>query len=160
MFQVNRRKFLQGIMSVVVVAAFVHTLLAQVSDQDQDPERFTRPSKRPDPPSLTMRPGGKFVEATVPDTLDLAYRAELATNALTGTLDPEHNYEVYQLCVPGSDYPYFTHENTGFPTINPKYAEAMVMMRVMSGSEQNLEHQTKMMAMMLSRIKPPWVLLR
>ncbi len=106
-------------------------------------------------PNFGAAQKGWFEKLTVPDTLDLADRARLAINALTGTLDPDHEYEVYQLCVPGGDYPYFTHEGTGFPTINPKYAEALPMMRVMCGSEQNLEHQTGMMKMILSRIQPP-----
>ena len=33
---------------------------------------------------------GKTVEATVPDTLDLAERAGLALNCLTQVVDPDH----------------------------------------------------------------------
>ncbi|MAG34829.1 MAG: hypothetical protein CL878_01045 [Dehalococcoidia bacterium] len=35
--------------------------------------------------------GGERYEATVPDTLDLVERAELALNGLGGCLDPEQN---------------------------------------------------------------------
>src|SRR5207237_7515357 len=43
-----------------------------------------------------MRPRGKFVEATVPDTLDLAERARLSVNNLTHNVDPEDYYYVFQ----------------------------------------------------------------
>ena len=38
---------------------------------------------------------GTRYEATVPDTLDLADRAEVSLRVLTGALDPELNYELY-----------------------------------------------------------------
>ena len=94
-------------------------------------------------------------ECLAPDTLDLAERARLAINALTGTLDPDHKYEVFQLCGVGGECSYFVHENTGLPTINPKYAEALPMMRMMTGSTQNLDDQNAMMEIVLSLIKPP-----
>lgn len=144
--EMSRRRFLKNV---------VATTAAVTLNNESVMSSSAPTSGQPDIPSLVMRPGGTFVQANVPDTLDLAHRAELAINGLTGTLDPEHEYEVYQLCGAGGNYPYFVHENTGLPTINPKYAEALPMMRVMCGSEQNLEHQTGMMKMILSRIKPP-----
>ena len=40
---------------------------------------------------------GRFYETEVPDTLDLAARAALAVNSLTGSADPSRNYESF-LC--------------------------------------------------------------
>jgi len=144
MSKMSRRKFLEG----SATAAAATTLAPLLSARAQG----FGVSQVPD---LEMQPGGEFVEATVPDSLLLADRARLAVNGLTGTLDPEHGYEVYQLCSASGAYPYFTHENTGLPTINPKYAEALPMMRVMSGSTQNPDHDSEMMKVILSRIKRP-----
>ena len=38
---------------------------------------------------------GERYRATIPDTLDLADRTELALNGLGGSLDPELDYEMY-----------------------------------------------------------------
>ena len=58
-------------------------------------------------------------EAVVPDTLDLAGRAGLAVNALTGNADPERNYESY-LCAHMDNRPaYFSHGGGGRACPNP-----------------------------------------
>jgi hypothetical protein len=94
---------------------------------------------------------GRTPEAMVPDTLDLADRAELALHALTGALDPECDYEIYF-------YAHFRnparmiHETTGLPTNNPKFAESLPMMRVMCGSDLNLDIEAAMMKALLSNI--------
>ena len=41
-------------------------------------------------------PTASRYQAEVPDTLDLAERAALAVNALTGASDPEFKYETFQ----------------------------------------------------------------
>ena len=40
-------------------------------------------------------PRGEYYESEVPDTLDLADRASLAMNHLTGMVDPTQDYEIY-----------------------------------------------------------------
>jgi hypothetical protein len=42
-----------------------------------------------------ITPRGRYYEATVPDTLDLAERAKLAIHALTEALNPESGYSPY-----------------------------------------------------------------
>ena len=148
--EMKRRKFLQHSVATAAATIFTPTLSAQIFNQDI--ENVTR---RPVFPRLTMQQAGTFVEAEVPDTLDLAERAGLAINGLTGSLDSEQQYEVYQLQIPAESPAYFSHESTGLGTINPKYAEALPMMRVICGSEQNLGHERGMMHVILSRIKPP-----
>lgn len=89
---------------------------------------------------------------TMPDTLDLAQRAELSLHALTGALDADYGYELYffvQFC---QKPPVMIHESTGLPTNNPKFAEAQAMMRVMSGSNYNLDIQQEMMNSMLRNV--------
>lgn len=107
----------------------------------------TGPAGRPPAPPPASSPA-----ATVPDTLDLAQRAELALNALTGALDPEYGYELYFRVYFCRRPAMMHHEATGLPTNNPKFAEAQVMMRVMSGSEANLDVQHAMLRSMLRNL--------
>ncbi|OHB81616.1 MAG: hypothetical protein A2W31_15000 [Planctomycetes bacterium RBG_16_64_10] len=97
-------------------------------------------------------PTGKFYEAIVPDTLDLADRAALAINCLTGALDPDYGYELYFVARFNADPPYMHHEASGLPTNNPKFAESLPMMRLMSGSTQNLDIERRMMVRTLALI--------
>ena len=69
-------------------------------------------------------PGQRY-EALVPDTLDLAYRAELALHMLTNWPNPKCEYGVG--CGPHG------------VKLGTKFAEALPMMRDMSGSDLNLE---------------------
>lgn len=97
-------------------------------------------------------PKGKFYEATVPDTLDLADRAALAINCLTGALDPDYGYELYFVARFNANPPFMHHEASGLPTNNPKFAESLPMMRLMSGSAQNLDLERRMMERTLALI--------
>jgi len=98
------------------------------------------------------RPTGTSYEATVPDTLDLAERAALGVNCLTGALDPQYGFELYFVVQFTANPPYMHHEASGLPTNNPKFAESLPMMRVMSGSAQHLDIERAMMARTLALI--------
>ncbi len=104
-------------------------------------------------------PAGHTYAATVPDTLDLAERARLALNCLTGALDPADRggvqYEIYFLVRFAANPAFMYHEASGLPTINPKFAESMPLMRVMCGSDYNLDVERAMMESMLRWIEPP-----
>ena len=95
---------------------------------------------------------GTRVEATVPDTLDLAARAELAINGLGGTTDPGlgylHYFNQYFACQP----PYMAHHGAD-TTCTPKYVESFPMMRVMCGSECYLDLETAQRAALLGCIQ-------
>ena len=95
---------------------------------------------------------GKSYEATVPGTLDLADRAGLAVNCLTGALDPDYGYEIYFHVRFNANPAYMRHEASGLPTNNPKFAEALPMMRVMSGSTQHLDIERGMLKRMLALV--------
>lgn len=90
-----------------------------------------------------MKPRGGSYEATVPDTLDLAERAGLAANALTGSADSQHNYETYHGGHLDQRPPYLSH-GYGGPCMQ-KPVHALPMMRVMSGSSLNQDFDRKMM---------------
>lgn len=94
---------------------------------------------------------GTRYRATVPNTLDLAERAEIALNVLTGALDPDYNYELYFYTSFRFQPPFMCHERTGLPTNNPKFAEALPMMRVMCGSNLNRDIETHMMEYMVTK---------
>ena len=83
-----------------------------------------------------LKPQGERYEATVPDTLDLAERARLAVHGLTNFLNPAADYAPY-----GHVYfngnPAYLSDMPGGPPNWGKIAEALLMTRVMSGSEEN-----------------------
>ncbi len=101
---------------------------------------------------LINLPEGKSYERMIPDTLDLAERARLAINCLTGALDAEYGYELYFVVRFNANPPYMHHEASGLPTNNPKFAESLAMMRLMSGSTQNLDVEHGMLKRMLALI--------
>jgi hypothetical protein len=78
---------------------------------------------------------GERYEALVPDTLDLADRARYALNTLTKTPDPNKGYAGYQNYYFNSNPPYLEWP----PGCMEKYIEAMPLMRIMCGSDLNLD---------------------
>ena len=94
---------------------------------------------------------GERYTATVPDTLDLAERAGLALNALTGAADPDYNYECFDVTHLDQNPPYASR-NGGGPCW-PKQTHPLPMMRIMSGSMQRADYDAKMMAGVTSMIE-------
>ena len=92
---------------------------------------------------------GESYSASVPDTLNLTYRAELALNALTSVLDPEQDYEQYFLTDFRRDPPLLIKAFGGLTNINPKLLEALPLMRIMSGSTLNAEVDARLMGSIL-----------
>ena len=82
-------------------------------------------------------------EALVPDTLDLQERARLALNALTEVTDPLADYEVYWVVFFRSDPPFMIHNS--WDATPPKFMLATSLMRLVSGSEQNLHVEKRWM---------------
>ena len=83
-------------------------------------------------------------KAMVPDTLDLAERAALAVNALTGAVDTEHEgtHKTY-VCGHLDQIPAYMNRRAG-DNCHPKAIEALQKMRVMSGSKQNADFDLPM----------------
>ncbi len=90
-----------------------------------------------------------------PDTLDLAERARVAVNGLTGALDPELDFMPFHGANFYANPAYMNHEGghkiswTG-DELWGKQVEALIKMRIMSGSEQNIEMDAKTLAGMAS----------
>lgn len=95
---------------------------------------------------------GERYEDTIPDTLDLAERAALAINGIGGSIDPElwTMYGQIHFCTPT---PHQSHWACAENTCDPKFAESLPMMRVMSGSGQYAELEAEYFAAMLSRVQ-------
>jgi hypothetical protein len=98
-----------------------------------------------------LKCGGQFTEAVIPDTLDLAMRAQLSVNNLTHNVDPGTWYYVYQVINfgPGSPGP---DPNSRTWDITPKNARALPWMRTMCGSNEGLDQEYGMMQAMLSHV--------
>ncbi len=98
----------------------------------------------------TMQPRGKSWKATVPDTLDLAERARLSINVLTRNVEPTKFYGVYQ----GFKYDSEPPELWALTwNITPKNARTLSMLRVMNGSDFNLDVDYGMMKALMSEIR-------
>ena len=91
--------------------------------------------------SCSAKTSGQRYEALVPDTLDLAKRAEYALNTLTRTPEAKRGYNGYQC--------YYLYANPiflGCPEgCMSKYMEAIPLMRIMCGSDLNAGIEGKML---------------
>ncbi len=126
-------------------------LMSVCANVKSKPESVVAPShgKLINEPALP----GVYYETTVPDTLDLAERARLGINFFTGQIEESLNWEMPFVSL-------FTSPE-GAKTINhvsvlgacqDKALEALCFERLMSGSRQNLDRETKMMEMMVSML--------
>jgi len=96
---------------------------------------------------------GTRYEATIPDTLDLAERAELALSGMGATLDPAMDYLPFGMIHFASRTPYMTHWACADLSCNPKYGQAMAMMRLISGSDGYVAEEQGGREAMLSRVE-------
>jgi hypothetical protein len=96
-----------------------------------------------------LKPAGERYTATVPDTLDLAERARLSVRGLTRFLNPKASCAPY-----GHTYfngnPAYMSDMPGGPPNWGKIAEALLMARIMCGSDENLEIEARMLKGMLA----------
>jgi hypothetical protein len=97
----------------------------------------------------TIVPKGEHYESTVPDTLDLAQRAEFSLNVLTSNVEPEQFYSVYQ----GIQFSE-NEASMGGLTWNLlcKNVRALPMLRTMCGSDFNVEVEYDMMKTLLQQV--------
>ena len=96
---------------------------------------------------------GRYYEARVPDTLDLAERARLGVNHFTSIISVAHDYEMFwradfeasdMWAWPGRMW----FQLSPLQACQPKAIEALAMERLMTGSGQHLEREGKMLQMM------------
>ncbi|NQT91372.1 MAG: glycoside hydrolase family 127 protein [Lentisphaerae bacterium] len=130
-----------------------------------DPVRYVRDEI----PDFDVPPyRGERYEVEVPDTLDLQDRAALAINGLTGPTDPEADYEIYWSALFKRNPPMMQHDLGDHCQV--KFMEALPLMRIISGSDQNEHVDRRWMEVALHRVGPdgqvympikgrPWILL-
>ena len=97
-------------------------------------------------------PDAKSVQSgdQVPATLDLAERGQLALNGLAGTLDRENVPEFYFRV--NLAPPTFIHDAISFAACGPKYWEAFVMARAMTGGDSFQDMEERYRRFLLSCI--------
>ncbi|RKY04378.1 MAG: hypothetical protein DRP56_10095, partial [Planctomycetota bacterium] len=84
-------------------------------------------------------PLGKSYEAMVPDTLDLAHRAELALHGIAGTTDPENDHLMWFHIGWCTKSPYMRHGGAADIECTPKFYDAMTLLRQICGSREYLD---------------------
>jgi len=98
-------------------------------------------------------PPGEYYQAEVPDTLDLAERARLSVRGLTEFLNPEADYAHYVHAHFNANPSYMIWCGKGTGNWG-KIAESLIMTRLMSGSQVNLDTQEKMLEGLIRAIDP------
>src|ERR1043166_6925387 len=83
---------------------------------------------------------GQSYTDSVPATLDLAEMARLSLNALTQPVDPDQDYSLYFVASWNQNPPVLRHE-TGSDDCLGKFIGPQVLNRLISGSDQNLDHE-------------------
>ena len=101
-------------------------------------------------PRLEVVPAGSSYEAVVPDTLDLAARAELAVRGMLNTLDPSL-MTMFGLAHFSSRPPLLRHWSADIP-LDPKLAESLPLMRLMCGTRFKEQLEQAYRAELTSRI--------
>jgi len=111
------------------------------------------PYINPDIPAVDPpKNSGKTYEALVPATLDLADRARLAINYMTETLNPNADYEAWDIAEQMANPPTLIIMN---PLTTPgKYFETVPLLRTICGSEQNLDREHFLMKKFLKMQGP------
>lgn len=94
---------------------------------------------------------GERYEDMVPDTLDLAEMAELAINGLTGPLDPEEDYLLYFIVDWWRNPPVMCHDHPS-DLCQAKFMGPLVLNRIISGSDLNIEVEQKVIERYLREI--------
>ena len=97
------------------------------------------------PPISIPTYGGRRYWDRVPDTLDLAERARLAINALTRLADPEADYECWFTLQVNRKPMVMSHEWSDYVGEQPKFMEALTLLRTVTGDTREPEAELGMM---------------
>ncbi len=128
--QVTVRALLAGLL--------VTGMLAEPNWSDESHGESQKQKEWIDPtaPPVAIPPyRGQQYEVMVPDTLDVAEMARLAINGLTRPLDPADDFSLYWI-VSYQTQP-CTMRKEDYPHLQTKFMEAMPLIRLMTGSNEN-----------------------
>jgi hypothetical protein len=103
----------------------------------------------PNPPAFKdLEYVGEYYDAVVPATLDLAERARLAVHGMTSMTNPNLYHEMYFTVVHMSKPPSMRHSQSDLDT-QGKFVESTALMRLVSGSKENLHVDRTWMEVLL-----------
>jgi hypothetical protein len=136
--------FICGCLLVLPVRAEEYPIPDWVGEESIVEEAYVRKEA----PDFEIPPyEGDRYEDSVPDTLDLAEMARLAINGLTEPTDPQNGYEVYfnvnWFCNPPAMFHDFSSHSKA------KFMGPLVLNRIISGSDENLYVERKMIELYL-----------
>lgn len=95
---------------------------------------------------------GKRYEDRIPGTLDLAEMASLTINCLTESSDPDADYGMRFIGAFFHNPPYLAHQFSDL--CQPKFMEGLPLLRIASGSNQNMQVDKVWMESTLKSIGP------
>ena len=159
-----RNLFMPSRIPSYVVAILCWTVLfgdlctVQASDEKIEPKRSSEIKYiNPKVPRIKLPAyKGQRYEATVPDTMDFAERAVLAVNGLTKPTDANADYELYWWAYFKNNPPWMKH--TFDDHVQMKFYEALPLMRLASGSEQNRHVEQRLMEVLIQMQGPDGLL--
>ena len=96
---------------------------------------------------------GTTYEVTVPDTLDLAERAELALHGIAGTTDPNDEFLMWFEVFWCNRPPYLKHSGCDVECA-PKFLDCMTLLRNASGSEKYMDVEKAMLEVLTGFVDP------
>ena len=129
----DRRQFAKG--SLVMVGG---SLLPMNVARACPTENFKTEYIREKIPAFEIPPyHGEQYEDRVPDTLDIAERAKLGINCLTGITDPEADHEIYWYANFFRNPPVMMHDYNDWCQNVEGLTESLPLLRIASGSDQN-----------------------
>jgi hypothetical protein len=97
---------------------------------------------------------GASYEDTVPDTLDIAERCQLALNAATRATDPEADYEIYFWATPFHNPPIMKHDFSDWCLVVEGIMEGQPLLRTATGSDLNADVDAVWMQALLKCVGP------
>jgi hypothetical protein len=97
---------------------------------------------------------GEYYQDTIPDTLDIAHRCELAVNALTSITDPDAEYEVYWQTELFRNPAVMMHDHNDWVQSVEGFMEALPLLRIATGSSLDAHVDPVWMEVMLKSIGP------
>jgi len=137
----NRREFVTGLLLGMVGNTLTQPIASARMSKRTGPQTtddWRDPNFRVVEISVPSFPGRNY-EAQTPDTLDLTDRGRFSINAMTRLLDPDHDYTQFSFAEFRTLPPLLITGQGGLLCLNPKWAEALPLNRIMSGSTQNAE---------------------
>ena len=96
-------------------------------------------------------PAGERYRRQIPDTLELAQRARLALRGIAGSIDANLRHHLYFFVHWDCQTPYQIHHGAD-STLDPLFAETLMLMRTMSGAGEHLDLEAGQWAELLARI--------